>query len=294
MIRTRQWALCALVTFLTVAPWSRGQVDISVDLNHTYYLSGEPVLALMTFKNRAGRDLTLASEPRWIEVRVTDAVGEPVARRSPVFAGAAPVVLPSGREARYRLDLAPFFDFPRPGRYRVRIAARFPEWSEVVAAQEAHLRVVSGVALWSERFAVTDDRGDVSRREYRLMQVNRLDATHVYLQVRLVANERVVGVEQIGTMVSFADPEGQIDPVGNAHLLVQFGRESYRYCVVSPNGQLIARQTYVHGPGQPQFRRNEAGLIVVRGGSLKPNATDYFIEEDTLLLDPLDLGPVLR
>lgn len=272
----------------------QAQIDIETSVNHTYYLEGEPIKVTLTITNRSGRSLSLAEDPDWIDTVVTDERGQPIPRRSPLYLGAIPVTLPEGSTAAFRFDITPNYDFPHEGRYRVRPSVRFPEWPDPVNAEVGRLHIVSGVSLWKRRFAVTDSEGKASQREYRVMEINRLDGNHLYLQARLADSKRILGVEYLGKLVSFAEPSATIDPSNNAHVLNQFGRISHRYSIVSPDGELLGRQTYKHGPGRPTLSRNEENLVVISGGTLSPNITDYIINETPVHLPPIEIGPVIQ
>jgi len=270
------------------------QIDIKTSVNHTYYLEGEPIKVTLTITNQSGRSLSLAEDPDWIDAVVTDERGQPIPRRSPLYLGAIPVTLPEGSTAAFRFDIAPNYDFPHEGRYRVLPAVQFPEWPDPVEAEIGRIHIVSGVELWKRRIAVTDSEGETSQREYRVMEINRLDGNHLYLQARLADSERVIGVEYLGKLVAFNEPSATIDPSNNAHILNQFGRISYRYSIVSPDGELLGRQTYKHGPGRPKLSRNEENLVIVTGGTLSPNNTDYIINKTPVHLDPIEIGPVIQ
>jgi hypothetical protein len=67
-------------------------------------------------------------------------------------------------------------------------------------------------------------------------------------------------------MLSFSDPEAQIDGANNLHVLLQTGARTFTYSVLDPNGALLARQFHEYSRTRPSLRVNSEGLIVVEGG----------------------------
>jgi hypothetical protein len=67
-------------------------------------------------------------------------------------------------------------------------------------------------------------------------------------------------------MLSFSDPEAQIDRANNLHVLLQTGPHTFTYTVLDPNGNLLARQFHEYTRARPSLHNNNEGEVYVGGG----------------------------
>ena len=76
-------------------------------------------------------------------------------------------------------------------------------------------------------------------------------------------------------MTTFTEPEAQIDRFNNFHVLSQTGARSFCYSVIGPDGQWVARQTYVYTDTRPVLHVDSDGKIFVASGARRYSADDY-------------------
>jgi hypothetical protein len=84
----------------------------------------------------------------------------------------------------------------------------------------------------------------------------------------------VLKVVPIGGMVSFSNPETQIDRSNRLHVLYQFGARSYLYSVITPDGDIAQQQTYDIARNRPRLFSDDKGGFVVSGGERRVVDTD--------------------
>jgi hypothetical protein len=77
---------------------------------------------------------------------------------------------------------------------------------------------------------------------------------------------RTLRVFPLARMVSFSDPRAQIDRANDLHVLLQTGAHTFTYCVLDPNGSLLARQFYEITQTRPSLLPGDDGQIFVGGG----------------------------
>jgi hypothetical protein len=70
----------------------------------------------------------------------------------------------------------------------------------------------------------------------------------------------------LARMLSFSEPEAQIDRSNNLHVLFQVGARSFGYWTISPEGRLLVRQTYDYTQTRPKLRVGDDGQVIVAGG----------------------------
>jgi hypothetical protein len=78
----------------------------------------------------------------------------------------------------------------------------------------------------------------------------------------------------IGPLLSFSDPEKQLDRDSNLHVLYQTGARSFNFSVVNPDGRLLIRNTYEYTDSRPVLRSDREGRIFVSGGIRRPSPDD--------------------
>jgi len=88
----------------------------------------------------------------------------------------------------------------------------------------------------------------------------------MYVMVTDRSESRVFKVAAIGPMVSFSQPEEELDQSSNLHLIYQSGAKTFTYSVVNPDGEITRQEIYDYLDARPRLGMNQAGDIVVNGG----------------------------
>jgi hypothetical protein len=78
----------------------------------------------------------------------------------------------------------------------------------------------------------------------------------------------------IDKLISFSNPEGQLDRFNNLHILYQTGAKSFLYTLINPDGILIGRETHDISATRPALRADKDGHIKVVGGTRRYTSTD--------------------
>jgi hypothetical protein len=272
--------LSLLLAFLSASLLPlRAQVKVEMALEQEHFLVGEKLVVPVKITNRSGQTLKLGAEPDWLTFSVESRDGFVVVKR-----GESPVVsefnLESGQVATRWAELTPYFELNRIGRYRVTATVRLKQWDTQLTTKPAAFDIINGAKLWSQDFGVPSSGGESPRppevRRYTLEQANYLRAQlRLYLRVTDEANGRILKVFPLGPMVSFGIPEQQIDKQSQLHVFFQNGARSFSYLVVTPDGEIVTRQTHEYAPSsRPRLQLNEEGKVVVAGGTRKIASTD--------------------
>lgn len=269
----------SLMLALWCAPVSLlfAQVTAEVVLGQEHFLIGESLTAAVRITNRSGQSLQFGTDPDWLTFSVESRDGFIVAK-----SGEAPVLgefkLESGQVATRRVDLSPYFALSRVGRYQVIATVRLKEWNTQATTKPKSFDIINGAKIWSQDFGVPPRAGAAvgppEVRRYALEQANYL-RSQLRLYLRLTdADGHVMKVFALGPMVSFGHPDHQIDKESQLHVLYQNGARAFNYTVVDPNGEIVVRQTHDYVSTRPRLQLNEAGNVVVVGGSRRITASD--------------------
>jgi len=251
------------------------QVKVEVALDQEQFLIGESLIVPVRITNRSGQTLQLGSEPDWLTFSVESRDGFIVAKN-----GDAPVVgefkIESGEVATRRVELAPYFALDRIGRYRVTATLRLKQWESQLTSKPASFDIVNGAKLWSQDFGVPG--GEPGRppvvRRYSLEQANYM-RSQLRLYLRLSdAEGRVLKVFPLGPMVSFSQPERQLDKDSQLHVLWRSGARAFSYVIINPEGEVVVRQTHDYASSRPRLEVNKDDKLGVVGGVRRIGASD--------------------
>jgi hypothetical protein len=89
-----------------------------------------------------------------------------------------------------------------------------------------------------------------------------------------VNENKVFRVFPIGPLVSFSQPEAQVDRTSYLHVLFQTGARSFLFQAINPDGEVVLRQSYDYTASRPVLRANDEGRIFVAGGARRLTASD--------------------
>jgi len=244
------------------------QVTVEIAMDQEQFLPSESIPVAVKITNRSGQPLHLGAEADWLTFNVESADGFVVIKNSEV-----PVLgafdLESSQMGTKRVDLQSHFAMNKQGRYKVVATLRIKDWAATVPSAPKFFDVINGAHLWAQDFGVPSGTNAAPEvRKYTLEQANYLRSQlRLYLQVSDAAEARVYKVVAMGPMVSFCQPEAQVDRVSRLHVLWQAGAQLFLYSLVSPNGTVLQQESYDCFTSRPRLTVNEKGDVLVVGGT---------------------------
>jgi hypothetical protein len=259
--------LAGLMTLLA----AHAQVSVEVVLDQDKFLPGERFNAGVRVVNRSGQTLRLGEDADWARFSIERVGGGAVHQdKEPPLQGGFD--LPSTERATVTVDLQPCFDLRSPGTYTITSTVKLKNWGKVVTSKPERFEVVEGTKIWEQEFGVpqpADSTQPPEMRKYAVQQANYLKSQlRLYIRVSSV-NGRVIKLINAGPMISFSHPDPKLDRESKLHLLFQSNAKSFAYLVVSPDGEVVTRQTHEYSDTRPRLHVNETGRIEVTGGARK-------------------------
>ncbi len=273
---------------------SRAQVSVEVLMERDQFMPGETVPVSVRVINHSGQTLHFGSEA-WLTFSVESAEGFVVDKK-----GAPPIAhdfdVASSDMATQHSELGPYFTITRQGRYRVTAMVRIKNWGTELTSAPKDFTIIRGVKIWEEEFGVPESpvasHGPPETRKYILQQATYLKSMSLYLRVTDRAETRIFRVLRVGPVVSFSRPQTLLDKENNLHLLYEETARKFSYSVVNPDGELTTRETYDYvNAGPPRLQLDEAGKIVVAGGTRHKDASDMPQPAKTVTLSN-DAAPI--
>ncbi len=254
--------------------WAGAQVSVEVLMDQEQFLRDESLPLKVRINNLSGQTLLLGQDTDWLTFQVLNQNGLNVTKTGPV-----PVqeeyALQSAQAAIRRVDIMPYFDLSRPGRYSVTATVKIKQWNQEFTSRPKSFEIASGFKIWEQEFGVPGSKGPPEVRKYTLEQANYVKRMMLYLRLTDAKDSQVYRVLPLGPLVSFSRPEAQVDKSSNLHVLSQAGGWGFIYVAVNPQGTVLLRQRYEYTATRPVLRSTEDGRVVVVGGIRKVNEDDF-------------------
>jgi hypothetical protein len=260
-----QRVFLALSLLVAMASFSRAQLSVDLVLDQEQFLRDESLQVKVQISNRSGQKVELGKDAGWLEFSIENLDGGLVSRVGDVPVDGV-LNLDSAMVATRVLDLLPFYDLSKPGRYSISASVRVKNWDQEFASKRKTFDVVRGSKIWEQEFGVPS-KGVPEVRKYVLQQAIYLKRLMLYVRITDGSDNKVIRVFPVGPLVSFSRPEAQIDKQSNLHVLFQSGARSFLYRVVSPDGQEVLQETYEYSPSRPTLKGSDDGKIFVSGGA---------------------------
>lgn len=236
------------------------QIATSLRLSRKMHLAGEPVLAVVTVTNHAGRSLVFQSDGRipWLSFSINHSTGNNVQTKSSSLFG--PMKIEAGQTLAREVDLTQHFHLSNPGNFTVHAAIREPREGMVFSnTNKAFFSLSTGRTHWSQKVGLS--RGS---REYRLIQFTDESKSHLYAQVLDGAGNLPLHTLRLGEALMLRRPLVTVDKKQNMHVMFLGTPTMWVHCTIDCNGRLLGRQIHQRGPvGDPQLITTGDGSVQV-------------------------------
>ena len=258
---------------------ARGQITVDLLMPQEQFLRDESLPVKLQISNRSGQKIVLGNDPEWVTFTVENLDGSSVTRLDDVTMKGE-LALDSAMVGAKTIDLLPFFDVTKPGRYAVTATVRVAGWDKEFSSKRKTFDIERGSKIWEQEFGVPGE-GAPEVRKYALQQANYLKRLMLYVRLTDASENHVLRVFPLGPLVSFSRPEAQIDRQSNLHVLFQSGPRSFLYHVVTSSGRVTERQTYEYTASRPVLKGSNDGKIFVSGGARKESELSEVLAQPT-------------
>ena len=254
-------------------------VSVQVTMTQDQFLPDEDVKVVVHVTNLSGQPLTFGQDNKWVDFSIQSENTMPAEK-----VGNVPVAgvftLESAQVANKTYNLTPYFNYRKPGRYRVVATVNLPQWNKQISSKPVFFMVMNGITLANVpeiQFGVPTPEGTThvapEVRRYSLQKASYLSELKLYFRLSDEAG-KTLRIFPLDRMVSFSQPEAQIDRFSNFHVISQTGAKTFTYCEINPFGQILVRQTHEYTGTRPTLSRDTTGHILVTGGARRVTARD--------------------
>jgi hypothetical protein len=263
--------LTTLASLLVTAWAARAQtLSVALVLDQDQYLAGESLVVKVRISNFAGQNVEFGRQENWLTFTLEDSHHLLVPRQDAIPVLGA-FTLESSTVGTKKVDIAPHYDLTQPGRYYLKATVNMAQWGQSFETKAVPFDIIKGSSLWEQDFGVpgtvksTDGSPEI--RRYALIQTLHAKSIQLYFRLSDTKGQRIFRAYPLGLMVSFSNPEPQLDRFSNLHILYQTTGRAFVHCLINPEGMLIARETYEFSDSRPMLRAEKDGRITVTGGT---------------------------
>ncbi|MEP6937026.1 MAG: hypothetical protein ABI871_03055 [Chthoniobacterales bacterium] len=258
-------SFACLIIFGGVA---QAQIQVELKFKRLQYIAYEPVLATVGITNLAGREIELrdGDGQRWFGFEVTSDDGRLLA---PVDFSAPepPLSIPTGKTVTRKVNLTPGFALHDYGAYHVRANVYFPDLNKFFYSQTKVFRVTDARAIWQKTVGLpTGVAGAGNVRTYSLLSNRFPDHTSLYVRVEDKSSGVVYSTYPLGRAISYDEPQAELDPANQLHVLHCSAPRTWSYSHIGLNGELLAQSTFLETKTRPRLRHAADGTVAVHGG----------------------------
>jgi len=243
------------------------QVDISLSFKKDFFLADEAMLAELTIVNYSGRSIVLGEKADWLTFSIESSRNKTLSAERPLDIYGR-FEIPNAGSGIRRVHLVPAFRLQEQGSYQIKATVVLPELGFKKSSEAVEVNILSANLLWEREFGLVSsaDGKPPEIRRYELMRSINEKSIELYVRVSSQYRESIFGVYSLGNVVSFGEPERQVDRLSNLHVLFQNGARSFRYAIIKPNGEILLQQRWDYTNTRPRLSLGEQGLIEISGG----------------------------
>lgn len=257
------WSLKFITAALLCAGAAHAQLASSLKLKKKQHLAGEPVMAVVTITNHAGRELLFHSDGRfqWLDFIVKTSSGNQVTAKGKALFG--PMKIGAGQTLAREVDLSQHFQLSQPGNFSVSAVIHPPgENSEGTSTNRVFFNMSPGRPYWSQKVGIS---GSTNRtREFRLLHFTGDTKSQIYAQIEDAATGQFVRTFLLGEVLMMRKPLATVDRQQRMHAMFLATPVMWVHYVIDTDGNVVNRQIHQRGPvGDPQLLTLADGSVQV-------------------------------
>jgi hypothetical protein len=238
---------------LVCATSAHAQIAASLKIAKDQHLAGEPVIALVTITNHAGKELVFSSDGRfqWLDFMVKDSRGTPITPRGRPMFGAMKIA--PGQTLGREVDLGQYFQLSKPGNFTVSAVIQAPQQNiESTATNRVFFNQSSGRIYWSQKVGLPGNSGNT--REFRVLNFSGDTKSQIYAQIEDGHSGQLVRTFLLGDVLMLRKPLVTIDRNQRMHVMFLSTPTMWVHNVIDTDGKVCSREIHQRGPqGDPQL-----------------------------------------
>ena len=253
-----------LVPLLATAGLAHAQLASSLRLSKSQYLSGEPITAVVSITNHAGRDIVFQGDTQrpWLDFAISNHQGTATTptRRS----NFGSMTIRAGETLSRQVDLSSLFQLADSGNYSITATIRMPgqSGSEAATTNRAIFTVTTGVPYWTQKVGTGARSGKI--REFRVLNFSGDEKSQLYVQVLEGSTGLPVRTFSLGEALLLRKPSVTVDKQQRLNVLFLATPAAWIHCQIDTDGKLVSRTIHQRSSqGDPQLVTTPDGSVSI-------------------------------
>ena len=252
----------AAIAFICIGQ-AEAQLAASLKLTKKQYLAGEPVLAVVTVTNHAGRELVFQSDGRfqWLDFSLKKSNGNQVTPRGRKFFG--PMKIAAGQTLAREIDLTQHFQLGEPGNFSVAAIIHPPgTTTEGTSTNRVFFSQSPGRPYWTQKVGIPGKTNQT--REFRILNFSNDSKSQIYAQVIDGRTGASVRTFLLGDCLMLRKPSATIDRQQRLHVIFLTNPSMWAHYEIDTDGRVVSRQIHQRAAiGDPQLLTTGDGSVRV-------------------------------
>ncbi len=251
--------LCLLCCLILMTQFANAQLEVRMAPVRQDYLLGEAIALKLTIINSSDQHLKLTNSDtrKWLHFTVT-------ATNCPE--GVAPIATPRfpeltltpGSTRTFELNIKPYFNFTRIGKYTLTATVRMPDGESTYSSNRTSINLALGSSM---RCFNIQNKGRKLQLHAKMLHTDNTDC--IFGQVIDSNSGVAINACYMARFLNFMTPIIIIDRNQHLHMLCQSTPKYYTYAVMDPNGNRVKYQIYRRTQGPIDLVVTGAGVTIV-------------------------------
>ncbi len=239
------------------------------------FLTGEPVVAVVTVTNRSGADVVVGghgSRP-WLQFEITEASGK---RLAPVSIGSEEAMkLKAGGTSRHTVEISGGYSTADLGTFNMIANVLHPITGQFYMSNRVRLTITDAKAnLFDQPFGIPQGFPNAGRaRRYQVILFRELDNLQLYCRLTDDRSGAYLATFLLGPVIMVSEPQISIDSHNKLNVFFLAQPHIYCHAIVNPDGKISRRSYYKDMEGsRPSLVMGPQGGVVSGGVPFDPAA----------------------
>ncbi len=254
---------------------ARAQYVTNLTLLKNQFLTGEPVVAVVSVTNRSGADVVVGGHGArdWLQFEITQSTGQ---RLSPVTIGSEePITMKAGGTTKHTVEISGGYSTANLGSFTVIANVLHPLSGQFFMSNPERMTITdSKPNMFDQPFGVPEGFPGAGRqRRYQVILFRELDDLQLYCRLTDDRSNAYIATFLLGPAMMAVQPQISIDVHNKLHVLFLAQPHVFCHAVVNPDGK-IHKRTYYKDPegNRPEMVMTNSGATVTGGEIFDPSA----------------------
>ncbi len=267
--------LLLLLTLCLFSGAAQAQYVTNLTLLKNQFITGEPVVAVVSITNRSGADVVVGGHGArdWLQFEITQSTGRVLAPIT--IASETPITMTAGGTTKHTVELSGGYSTADLGTFTMIANVLHPITGQYYLSNRARLTITdSKPNMFDQPFGVPEGfQGAGRARRYQVILFRELDTLQLYCRITDDRSSAYLATFLLGPATMVVQPQISIDTKNKLHIFYLAQPKIFCYVIVNPDGKIYQRSYYRDQEGnRPSLLMTAGGATVVGGEFFDPGA----------------------